>query len=71
MTRKTKRTRRRFTADEKATILRRHMADKVPVSDLGDEYGLQPSARFTWQRILFESDRSAKAGGHRGSGLAC
>ncbi len=35
--------RRQFTAEDKATILRRHLADKVPVSDLCDEYHLQPS----------------------------
>ena len=29
--------RRRFTPEDKATILRRHLADKVPVSDLCDE----------------------------------
>ena len=30
--------RRHFTAEEKATILRRHLSEKVPVSDLCDEY---------------------------------
>jgi transposase-like protein len=33
-----KKKRRSFTAQEKANILRRHLADKVPVSDLCDEY---------------------------------
>jgi transposase-like protein len=28
--------------------------DKVPVSDLCDEYKLQPSVFYTWQRQLFE-----------------
>ena len=35
--------RRQFTPEEKATILRRHLADKVPVSDLCDEYHIQPT----------------------------
>jgi len=48
-----KRTRRHFTAQEKANILRRHLADKVPVSDLCDEYGIQPSVFYTWQRQAF------------------
>ena len=47
--------RRQFTADEKATILRRHWADKVPVSDLCDEYRLQPSLFYVWQRQAFEN----------------
>lgn len=46
--------RRRFTAEEEATILRRHLADKVPVSDLCDEYTIQPSLFYTWQRQALE-----------------
>ena len=33
--------RRRFAADQKATILKRYLVDKVPVSDLCDEYGIK------------------------------
>src|SRR5689334_5732796 len=50
-----KRERRNFTAEEKATILRRHIADKVPVSDLCDEYKIQPSLFYVWQRQLMEN----------------
>lgn len=49
------RAKRQFTADERATILRRHLADKVPVSDLCDEYKIQPSLFYTWQRQLMEN----------------
>ena len=34
----TPKTRRRFTPDQKAAIVRRHLEDKVPISDLCDEY---------------------------------
>lgn len=51
--------RRQFTADEKATILRRHLADKVPVSDLCDEYRIQPSLFYVWQRQLMENMSTA------------
>lgn len=54
-----KRKRRHFTPDEKAAILRRHLADKVPVADLCDEYKLQPSVFYQWQRQLL--DHAAKA----------
>lgn len=47
--------RRRFTAEQKATILRRHLADKVPVSDLCDEYHLQPSVFYSWQRQALDN----------------
>jgi len=50
-----RKTRRKFTAEEKAVILRRHLQDKVPVSDLCDEYKIQPSMFYGWQRHLFES----------------
>ncbi len=44
--------RRHFTAEQKSEILRRHLGDKVPVSDLCDKYGIQPSLFYTWQRQL-------------------
>ncbi len=53
------RKRRRFTPEEKATILRRHLTDKIPVADLCDEYKLQPSVFYAWQRQLL--DHAAKA----------
>jgi transposase-like protein len=46
--------RRQFTPEEKATIVRRHLADKVPVSDLCDEYHIQPTLFYLWQRQAFE-----------------
>lgn len=49
------RSRRTFTADEKAAIVRRHLIDKVPVSDLCDEFGLQPTQIYTWQKQLFDN----------------
>ena len=51
--------RRQFSADEKATILRRHLADKIPVSDLCDEYRIQPSLFYVWQRQLLENMSTA------------
>jgi len=50
-----KRDRRKFTAEQKAAILRRHLVDKAPVSDLCDEYHLQPSVFYTWQRQSMEN----------------
>ena len=50
-----KKSRRRFTVDQKADILRRHLFEKVPISDLADEYDLQPSVIYGWQRQLQEN----------------
>jgi len=51
--------RRHFTTEQKGEILRRHLGDKVPVSDLCDEYGIQPSLFYTWQRQLLTNASAA------------
>jgi len=48
------RSHRVFTPDQKATILRRPLGDKVPVSDLCDEYRLAPSLLHLWQKQALE-----------------
>lgn len=48
-----KKKRRSFTAEQKAAILRRHHIDKVPVSQLCEEAGLQPSVFYYWQKQAF------------------
>lgn len=45
--------RRRFTAEQKAALLRRHHIDRVPISDLCNEQQLQPSLLYRWQQRLF------------------
>jgi transposase len=50
----TRRKRRRFSADEKLSAVRRHLMDKVPISDLCDELGLQPTQIYQWQKQLFD-----------------
>lgn len=42
------RTRRNFTAEQKADVVRRHVKDKVPVSDLAAELSIQPSQVHQW-----------------------
>jgi transposase len=51
--------RRRFGTDQKATILKRYLVDKVPLSDLCDEYGIKPNQIYTWQKILFDHAETA------------
>ena len=48
-----------FTPSEKVSILRRHLIEKVPVSDLCDEHGLQPAQFYTWQKQFFENGAAA------------
>src|SRR5271168_4214301 len=54
--------RRHYTGDEKVAILRRHLLDKVSVSDLCEEYGLQPTVFYRWQKEFFENGAAAFQG---------
>ena len=51
--------RRHFGTDQKATILKRYLVDKVPISDLCDEYGIKPNQIYAWQKILFDNAQAA------------
>lgn len=51
--------RRKFSAEEKVRILRRHLVDKAPVSDLCDELGLHPTLFYKWQKEFFENGAAA------------
>jgi transposase len=51
--------RRRFSAQEKVAILRRHLLEKVPVSDLCDEQHLGPNLFYRWQKEFFENGGAA------------
>jgi transposase-like protein len=46
--------RRSFTPELKATILKRYLVDKTPLSDLCDEYQIQPNQIYKWQKMLFD-----------------
>jgi len=47
--------RRYFSPEQKMALLRRHLLEHVPVSDLCDGYRLQPTVFYGWQKQLFES----------------
>lgn len=49
-----KKNRKRYTGKEKVAILRKHFIEKVPVSDLCEEYNVQPSNFYRWQKTFFE-----------------
>jgi transposase-like protein len=51
--------RRHFPDTVKADVVRRHLADKVPVSDLADELGVQPSVIHTWVKLVLEQAEKA------------
>ena len=47
-----KKKRYNYTPDEKVTILKRHLVDKIPVSDICDQYHLQPTVFYRWQKDI-------------------
>ena len=53
------RKRRHFTPEQKVAIVRRHLLEKVPVSDLSDEYEISPTVFYHWQKQLFEKGAAA------------
>jgi transposase-like protein len=51
--------RKNYTPVEKVAILRRHLIDRVPVSDRCDDYQLSPTLFHAWQKPFFENGPSA------------
>jgi transposase len=51
--------RRHYTPLDKVAILRRHLIDRVSVSDLCDQYHLRPTLFYNWQKQFFENGAAA------------
>ncbi len=50
-----KRSRRRHGPEQKAALLKRHLVDKKPVSEVCNEAQIQPSVFYKWERDLLEA----------------
>ena len=42
--------RKNYTPEEKVSILKKHLAENVPVSNLCDQYDLNPTVFYRWQK---------------------
>lgn len=51
--------RKNFAPEQKVAIVRRHLLEKVPISDLCDEVGIQPTQYYQWQKQFFENGAGA------------
>ena len=51
--------RKRYTAEEKVALLRRHLVERTAVSDLCREHDLQPPVFYRWQQEFFEHGAAA------------
>lgn len=47
-------TRRQFTGSEKMQILRLHLLEHKPISEVCQQYDLNPNLFYRWQQELFE-----------------
>ena len=51
--------RKKYSAQEKVRLLRLHLIEKEPVSDICDRYGLNPNVFYRWQKVFFENGAAA------------
>ena len=51
--------RRKFSPEQKVVILKKHLVEQVPLSDVCDEYGLHPTVFYRWQKEFFEKGARA------------
>jgi len=51
--------RRKFSADEKVKIMRKHLIEKVPISEVCDQHGIKPTQFYQWQKQFFENGTAA------------
>jgi transposase-like protein len=53
--------RKHYSPEQKVAIVRRHLLENVPVSDLCDEFSIHATQYYQWQKQLFEHGAGAFA----------
>jgi len=51
--------RKKYSAKEKVELLRLHLIEKEPVSDICERHGLNPNVFYRWQKLFFENGAAA------------
>ena len=51
--------RRHFSGPEKVAILKRHLLEQTPVSNLCNAFGIAPNLFYRWQKEFFENGAAA------------
>ena len=57
--------RKRYPATQKVKILREHLENQVPVSELCKRHGIQPTVFYNWKKQLFEGALETFNGSHK------
>ena len=47
--------RKRFSAEEKVRLLRLHLVEKQPISQICDQHQVKPNVFYRWQKQFFEN----------------
>jgi len=53
------RQRRHFTPQQKVALVKQHLLEGVPISDLCDQHQITPTQFYQWQKQLFEHGADA------------
>ena len=48
-----------FATGKTISILRKHLVEKVPISEVCDQYGIKPTQFYQWQKQFFENGAAA------------
>ena len=62
--------RRHVTPQEKVAALKRHLLEKVPVSEICDSLGIAPTLFYRWQKEFFENGHTAFDNGRKAKVVA-
>lgn len=61
-----KKPRRYFPATEKVAALKRHLVEKVAISDICVELEVSPTVFYGWLKVFFENGHTAFENGRKG-----
>ena len=60
--------RRSFSAPEKVQIVRLHLLEQKPISEVCDQYQINPTMFYRWQKELFDHGTAAFERAEKGAG---
>ena len=52
-------TRKNYSPQQKVAILKKHLTERVALSDLCEQYGIHPTVFYRWQKAFFEKGHLA------------
>ena len=59
------RQRRHFAPEQKVALLRLHLLEKKPISDICEEHNLSVNLFYLWQKTFFENGQAAFTAGDK------